>query len=1782
MSNGSWKKYGGVSKLNSFNIVNTSAIIADQFISRSTTPAEQTFSGTLEVTVDIKAGNDLQSGNNCIIGNSLSTKRDIYVNGNTYINQRLFFFSTDPSSDLSTVDISFTLPLDTSHAYIAGDVSNIGVNILHPKSIFHISCDVSNVTDILTVESSGTYIRSIMSQTQDKMGIVFDASNEESNMKFFNGGIDDTSTNVLNTPTAYIKHLSGGYLTARTSNTIDISAGTFFVDTSGVNMKLDGSGVVLESSGSIIIDTSSSFLVDSSTGFLRMEAANGLFSIGASGDFRLISSVSAENIGAEFSLNHEKGFLSSSGALIFNASGGLIELNATNDGLIKFNSGGFNLNTILNIAPTGIDLSSSSMYDETLTIYGNKASTYLPDIYTKDVSTGNGAVIRSVDPSNNSNLRIVSSATGKGAQVTGGIYPEDSNQSMAVFGITDLSNGFTPNSMILSGTQRHNKRSTYGINTLKPLTDKYVLDVNGPMHVNNTEVQSVATSNFEYKHMHFSRSYPLSGIASGSPNSSKQTEHTQTIIFTSDGGKTWTTSDVYEQEDSNEPDPGTEDTNAISFFECFLSDLNYGIIAGDQKTAYMTKNGGKDWLKVLFDDITNTFTTAALSGCIKTLDTDDVHRFFNIYNESGVGYSKIKYFDISTNTIDTLISFPTGENAALTIKNDDTGNILSRDLISDDTRIVSITAADTSGQYLYIAGETGIDKINISTPIIQLTVGGSYPRKIADLPANSGITQLHYRDINVLNDTHVIAVGENLISTTTDGTNWSDISVNLINNIGDVSLNKAFLVDTSNAIVVGERGTVLYSYDWSNDSSWNLIPSSIISSGGTDNLVQDICNNLISVFMTNNGDYIVANNIETFLSDTLETTGRTGTSRIEYLTMPSLFHNTENFVLEVSGNIAATGDLILHKGTIVATKVDTDTNDFKLGTDSSYIHIGECLTPEELFTNIGDTTLGVRDLSENYKVINIGATNPSSSNDAQSYHINIGNPFSYNSIYKNKGHKIFIGGGDDIVVIDGSSVQFKSQQELIINSTHVILNAVDGAEKNSGKGCGIQIKSDNQSDAGFIESSRDGTGYLFKSPTGDSTLGEQNILKIDSSNSILHDGIITGLMVLREVNTLTTTTSGNIYDGSFVMQSANFDLSHVLIREPSWTGTNHNDYTEDVMQRINTGLFIDGDVSLNNNLYVEKDVQINGNLSVQQYNENNIIQTTVNNYSFLSVVEDMSLAGRLFVRDNISIRPSGSGTADSEPTVSLDLSGCTDAILVPAGTTAQRPNVQKDGVNHVDYKGYIRYNTEQDTFEGYGAGPAWGSLGGVIDVDQDTFITAEVNAGTDNDQLQFFTDGSLNMIIDKSGFVGIANSTPAALLDVSGILIHRGPKSESLTAELTENVSRPLIIGSPISNYKWGSDNTFIGMDSLTNFQYGSNFTVIGNETFQDYIGNSLVSGSDTYSSQHSSGNSAIGDNAGSGLSYGGYNTFLGAASGIETAFSSLNTTSNEIVNSTAVGNNAQIIRSNQIVLGGQSPVDSTYPEVIMHADLSCGGTAHIVGDLSCGGNTYITKNIANSKITDATIVTHPTGVDPVLLIGTDTTTNYTPIAQFITGTTGFTEINRQGIYHKQGTGYFKLYTDSNNVYLDSPAPSSLIYFQIAGVDKANINSSGQFEATSFNATSDARLKNNITPLNESLSKINQLQGVQFTWTEETSNNLNTGFIAQDVEKIMPEIVSTAQEKSQKGIYTKSINYNGVVPYLVESVKTLSSEIESLQNENKVMKEKMKQYDIWFAELLNK
>ncbi|TAL63381.1 MAG: hypothetical protein EPN88_12385 [Bacteroidetes bacterium] len=106
---------------------------------------------------------------------------------------------------------------------------------------------------------------------------------------------------------------------------------------------------------------------------------------------------------------------------------------------------------------------------------------------------------------------------------------------------------------------------------------------------------------------------------------------------------------------------------------------------------------------------------------------------------------------------------------------------------------------------------------------------------------------------------------------------------------------------------------------------------------------------------------------------------------------------------------------------------------------------------------------------------------------------------------------------------------------------------------------------------------------------------------------------------------------------------------------------------------------------------------------------------------------------------------------------------------------------------------------------------------------------------------------------------------------------------------------------------------------------------------------------------------------------------------------------------------------------------------------------------------------------------------------------------------------------------------------------------------------------------SDKRFKKDVQPITGALNKIMELQGITFNWDKTINPELNVddnnhiGFSAQDIEKILPQVVSTATDKMQ----TKSVAYSDVVPVLVEAIKEQQTQIESSQEENRQLRTKL-------------
>lgn len=100
--------------------------------------------------------------------------------------------------------------------------------------------------------------------------------------------------------------------------------------------------------------------------------------------------------------------------------------------------------------------------------------------------------------------------------------------------------------------------------------------------------------------------------------------------------------------------------------------------------------------------------------------------------------------------------------------------------------------------------------------------------------------------------------------------------------------------------------------------------------------------------------------------------------------------------------------------------------------------------------------------------------------------------------------------------------------------------------------------------------------------------------------------------------------------------------------------------------------------------------------------------------------------------------------------------------------------------------------------------------------------------------------------------------------------------------------------------------------------------------------------------------------------------------------------------------------------------------------------------------------------------------------------------------------------------------------------------------------STGTVYATNFNTTSDLNLKTNIITIGNGLSIVEQLRGVGFTWKSPEIPSF--GVIAQEIEQLIPAAVGIG------GDGFKTVNYNMLIPFLIEAIKELSARVYQLEN----------------------
>ena len=168
----------------------------------------------------------------------------------------------------------------------------------------------------------------------------------------------------------------------------------------------------------------------------------------------------------------------------------------------------------------------------------------------------------------------------------------------------------------------------------------------------------------------------------------------------------------------------------------------------------------------------------------------------------------------------------------------------------------------------------------------------------------------------------------------------------------------------------------------------------------------------------------------------------------------------------------------------------------------------------------------------------------------------------------------------------------------------------------------------------------------------------------------------------------------------------------------------------------------------------------------------------------------------------------------------------------------------------------------------------------------------------------------------------------------------------------------------------------------------------------------------------------------------------------------------------------------------------------------------------------------------------------------------------------GVAALNFTDAYQASSLGFIWAQTGTSNPYFVIGSPSTVpVNIMVNGSTIGSFGTGGLYVFGQAEVTgdiiafysSDINLKENITVIENALVKIKQIRGVEYDWKADhldiypSKDKHDVGVIAQEIEKVLPEVVTTRDDG------TKAVRYEKIVPLLIESIKELSNEVERLK-----------------------
>ena len=239
-------------------------------------------------------------------------------------------------------------------------------------------------------------------------------------------------------------------------------------------------------------------------------------------------------------------------------------------------------------------------------------------------------------------------------------------------------------------------------------------------------------------------------------------------------------------------------------------------------------------------------------------------------------------------------------------------------------------------------------------------------------------------------------------------------------------------------------------------------------------------------------------------------------------------------------------------------------------------------------------------------------------------------------------------------------------------------------------------------------------------------------------------------------------------------------------------------------------------------------------------------------------------------------------------------------------------------------------------------------------------------------------------------------------------------------------------------------------------------------------------------------------------------------------------------------------------IVSGAAQIPALLPSgVVSGSSQVLGGSGVASGSYETTGRSIISSSAQIIPLLPAGVVSGSSQVitSNAITLGTHTTGNYVAT---ITGTANQITVAGSGLE----TAAITLSTPQDIHTSATPQFSSL------GIGTAASGVGGEIRATGDIVafySSDERLKSNIQPIGDALDKVNQISGNVYDWKEgfediHSHTGTDIGVIAQEIEKVLPQAVIDRESGY------KAVNYEKIVPLLIEAIKELSAKVKELEN----------------------